>query len=412
MLVLVILFFFLLVVVSVLGKPTVFNGPVRMANATSNSTFLGGNLKNLEPACKTPVYLGSNVAPFSVYGRNLVYYQLSNVTFPIPTDIQSFYVWDLGADQRPNTGDDGRVSQINGSHIQYQISYEDSNIMPMINDRYLVWMDGNDTSSFIKVIDMGSNGRLEQSEINNAAIIFNDDDYSISSINLNKNILAFIYEYDALYLHSQKMVYCDLSLPGNVNKSCFGFDTNKVVVRVNVPIYSGIRFSDIFTDNTYGYDLVLWNQYINVFHGRVYTPYHFDSSTGLITQRRLSVTPGSNGETITSVSNGMVTSEYNGIVYNYLGPLSSTPFLSSSGSSDYMSSGSLSSELSPLGNYLTLYYKYNKGKWFLGTLNGVELKTPFSDVYYMPAFYSGSRGNFVYLTDYFKRFYFDECYGI
>jgi hypothetical protein len=410
MLVLVILFFFLLVVVSVLGKPTLFNGPVPTANATSNSTFLGSNLRNIEPGCKTPVYLGSDVAPFSVYGRNLVYYQLSNVTFPIPTDIQSFYVWDLGADQRPNTRDDGRVSQINGSHIQYQRSYEDSNIMPMINDHYVVWMDGNDTSSFIKVIDMGSNGRLEQSEINNARIVFEDDDYSISSINLNKNILSFIYEDDALYLHSQKMVYCDLSLPGNVNKSCFG--PNKAVVPVIVPASSRTRFSDIFSDSTSGYEVIFWNQYVSVFSGLVYTPYHFDSSTGLVSQRRSNTRAGSSGETITSVSNGIVTSEYDGIVYNYLGYQSGNPLIGSTGSNDDMSSGSPSSEVSPSGNYLTLYYKYNRGKWFLGTLNGFELKTPFSDVYYMPVFYSGSRGNFVYLTDYFKRFYFDECYGI
>jgi hypothetical protein len=271
-------------------------------------------------------------------------------------------------------------------------------------------MDGNDTSSFIKVIDMGSNGRLEQSEINNARIVFEDDDYSISSINLNKNILSFIYEDDALYLHSQKMVYCDLSLPGNVNKSCFG--PNKAVVPVIVPASSRTRFSDIFSDSTSGYEVIFWNQYVSVFSGLVYTPYHFDSSTGLVSQRRSNTRAGSSGETITSVSNGIVTSEYDGIVYNYLGYQSGNPLIGSTGSNDDMSSGSPSSEVSPSGNYLTLYYKYNRGKWFLGTLNGFELKTPFSDVYYMPVFYSGSRGNFVYLTDYFKRFYFDECYGI
>lgn len=369
------------------------------AKPVSNTNTL---TKHLEPECFSPRYLGSNMFPFSVHGKNLVYYSMSNNPIPMPLDIQRFYVLNLGRDQKPFTFDDGLNLQINGAHISYQLSEEGGNLMPKINDKYLVWMDlDNNMNSIIKAISLGSNGILEQLEINSARTVFSGSSQAITSFNLNDNVLTLVYEDSARYQGSQNIFYCDLSLPLSVNGSCGSSREHSTLLQTA----TGIRISEAYGYKQNGNYIILWNQYISRFTGLFFSAYYLDVSTRTITQL------GLNDNLIKSVIGSFISSNYNGRVYFYFEP-SSTPLSVSSGPSDQGGIGSPSTEGSSGGNYLISYYKESKGKWYLGTFNGIEAETPFNNYLNIPVFDSSSRGNFVYHTDNQNRLYFTQCYGL
>ncbi|MEK6915281.1 MAG: hypothetical protein AABW89_01925 [Nanoarchaeota archaeon] len=362
----------------------------------------GSLVRSVEPGCFQARYLGSDLFPFYVNGQNFVYYTLSGPSFPIPVDIQNFNVLNLGPDHKPFTRDDGLNIQINGSHMPYQLSEEGGSITPKINSKYLVWRDMENFVSVIKVANLGVNGLLEQAEVNNAQVIFSDRNHTITSFNLNEDVLTFVYEDSVQYANAQNILYCDLSLSASTIGSCYNQNKHSVPL----PVRPGVRFSEVYGYKENGNYMVLWNEYIDRgMLGVFFFSYYFDSSTRTIAQL------GANDNIIKSVTGSFITTHYHDRFYFYFGPFSSPLVVSSGPSDQYGVGGSPSYEGSPGGNYLAGYYKNNKGKWFLGTFSGIEVATPFSDYLNNMVFDSSSRGNFVYHTNNRNRLYFTQCYG-
>lgn len=394
---------------------------ISFTSGFSFKSFARAGSMNPDIGCSVPLSVSQHVLPLGLYGLNLVYANLNFSNGYSQYGLEtSFYVWNIGADYKPNTADDlNPVSFKDNGAVLLDIPQSDyGDLSPKISDRYVVWTSDNRTAYEIKVVDMGLDGILSQQEALNSRVIYAIH-YRIpqnyirpNSISLKGSKVSFTY-YDSVGQTPPEVGFCDLSLNSG-NGSCY---PNNVILFSPDSHLAWIRFA-----NSYFYYYGLGRQQV-LFSKReyldqqqqpgspaVYSTYSWSQNLGLNLI--------SDQIELIDLYEGLAVVYYQGGIYGYFYP-GGIP-----GSLIPISTGivknaqvNVRNTASPLGNYLVAYTKSTNGidRLYLGSLgNRREIQTPFLFAN-KPLLDSSSAGNYLYVYHFSGssyNLYYSQCFGI
>jgi hypothetical protein len=395
---------------------------VSLVSSLSIKNGTPSQIRVLDPGCFNPTTISTDKYPWAVYGKNILYSNLSNSTNGL-FEQDRLNVWNIGQDQKPNTRDDIGVTSILSQDILFtapEDSYGD--LSPKMNDRYIVWVEKAQNNAYrVKLIDMGNDGVLSITEATNIATVYSTVPFeNINSINLKGNKLSFVINYGlgAFGPRAQQVLFCDLLLPNNLPGSCNQANINNF----QLSPYDQLKMvgdSYPFFDPIVGSYKVFLNERIyldpqSMSNGPIdHSILVLDSSSGAIS------TLG-NSMSIIDFYESIVVISYQNKIYGYFYPsqIPQSLIKISNGPADINAKVNSRNIASSRNNYLVIYNKMNLGRssLYLGSLSGnVEIKVPISfsqnpilDVspsgnhIYAPSFDSNNRYVLKYL----------ECYSV
>lgn len=395
---------------------------VSLVSSLSIKNGTSSQIRVLEPGCFNPTTISTDKYPWTVYGSNVLYSNLSNSNNSL-FEQDRLNVWNIGQDQKPNTRDDRGSIPILSQDILFtapEDSYGD--LSPKMNDRYIAWVEREQNNAYrIKFVDMGTDGILSITEATNITTVYSTVPFeNINSINLKGNKLSFVINYGlgAFGPRAQQVLFCDLSLPNNLPGSCNQANINNF----QLSPYDQLKMvgdAYPFFDPIAGSYKVFLNEraYLDpqsMSNGPTdYSILVLDTSTGAIT------TLG-NSMSIVDFYESIIILNYRNKLYGYFYPAQIPQSLIkiSNGPADINAKVNSRNIASSRNNYLVIYNKMNLGRssLYLGSLSGnVELKVPISfsqnpilDVspsgnhIYAPYFDSNNRYSLKYL----------ECYSV
>ncbi|MEK6915498.1 MAG: hypothetical protein AABW89_03075 [Nanoarchaeota archaeon] len=371
------------------------------------------------PGCLNPTIISNERYPFGIYDKNIIFTRVNNITSALEQGV--LYVWNVGLDNTPNTRDDRGVIRINSPNIVYFGNEEDyGNLMPKISDRYIVWVERSSNFAYdVKVVDMGMDGILSQTEALNQRVIYSTLPLKhINSLSLKRSKVSFAINPDqSAYIGTPPEIgFCDLSIPQNNLGSCNPQD----VAFFQMSQYNSLKS---IGDSYFIFDPI--ENYKIFFNQREYLdsrsrsngPVDYSSYVGNFISGNVTLLDNS---IISDFYESLIILLKNNLVYGYFypSPISTGLLQISNGPYDTMVRVNSQNSASPEGNYLVAYQKVSNGRYsiYIGSLGtGIYLKTPFSG----PSnflFDSSSNGNHIYTYSYLGHgpyeLSYTQCYGI